>query len=300
MKKIKIYYKKTENIRENILNEFLNKLYDEKSKNLFSKDDFFTDKQNQRISLLCTLYENGKIKQSDELYYDNIIKLLQEINGDLNGNIKKETLEKFLKIDESLVEKKINFKDSIINRRLNLIKLILEGFNPEVKYGEIKSQFDKINEELTKLQFIKDNIIIYFNQTYQDLLQKLIEVINNKNKEIKQYKEGRIKTLLDECDQLEATAEKISKVKNFLLFNVIYEINESNDETKNFKIASEKLDEIGNSLKTKKATEIYDLYKNIFEKIREKISNNEEKAQQFIKDLKEYYTLNNEDLIEKF
>lgn len=58
------------------------------------------------------------------------------------------------------------------------------------------------------MKFIKDNIIFYFNQTYQDLLEDLIKVINNNEyKEIKQYKEGEIKTLLEECEKFENTAK---------------------------------------------------------------------------------------------
>ena len=294
--------KQESNIREIILNEFLNKLFNEKSKNLFSKIDFFEEEKNLQISLLCTLYEKGKIKKSDELYYDNIIKLLQEIRGDLDGNIKKETLEKFLNIDKALIEKTIVFKDSLLNRRLNLIKLILEGFNPETKYNELKKQYDKINGEIKKLEKTKENIIIYFNKTYQELLQNLIEVINNnKNKEIKEYKEGGIKALLDECDKLEEKTQKISRIKNFLLFNTIYEMNSTGDENNSYNKAIKILDDgIGNSLKTCNATQIYESYKDIFEKIREKISNNEEKAQQFIQDLTKYYKLeDNKDLIEK-
>ena len=55
--------KQESNIREIILNEFLNKLFNEKSKNLFSKIDFFEEEKNLQISLLCTLYEKGKIKK---------------------------------------------------------------------------------------------------------------------------------------------------------------------------------------------------------------------------------------------
>ena len=287
-------------LRKKILNEFLDKLYNEKRNNLFSKLEFFTEINNIKVSLLCSLYEKEKIENDTKLiYFDNINKLLTEIRGDLDGNIRKETLEIFLKINKSLVEKKIEFKNSLINRRLNLMKLILEAFDPETKYIELKNQFDKIDVEIKRLQFIKDNIIIYFNQKHQELLQELIEVINNNNKEIKQYKERRIKILLDECENLEDKANKIEKVKNFLLFNIIYEMNSRNDEDKNFNIAFKKLDEIGKSLKTDKATKIYEKYIDIFEKVREKISNNEEKAKQFITDLNEYYKLENEDLIEK-
>ena len=289
--------------RKKILNEFLNKLFNEKYKNLFTKEEFFTDINNIKVALLCTLQEKKKIESDNKLlYFDNISKLLAEIRGDLDGNIRKETLEKFLKIDKSLADKKIDFQNSLINRRLNLIKLIIEGFNPDTKYTELKNAFEKIDDEIKKLEITKENIIIYFNQTYQEFLQKLIDVINNnKNKEIKQYKEGNIRTLLDECENLSGTVSKIEKVKNFLLFNTIYDMNSRNDESKNFEIAFKKLDEIGVSLKDNKATDIYNKYKDIFEKIREKISNDEKKAKKFINDLKEYYKdkLKDEDLIEK-
>ena len=78
-------------------------------------------------------------------------------------------------------------------------------------------------------------------------------------------------------------------------------MNSTGDENNSYNKAIKILDDgIGNSLKTCNATQIYESYKDIFEKIREKISNNEEKAQQFIQDLTKYYKLeDNKDLIEK-
>ena len=105
---------KKDDIIKIILNEFLNKLFDEKYKNLFSKDEFFTDINNVKVSLLCTLQEKEKIENNTNLlYFDNINNRLKEIRRDLDGNIRKETLEKFLKIDKSLTEKKIDFKHSL-------------------------------------------------------------------------------------------------------------------------------------------------------------------------------------------
>ena len=69
-------------------------------------------------------------------------------------------------------------------------------------------------------------------------------------------------------------------------------MNSTGDENSSYNNAIKILDDgIGNSLKTCNATQIYESYKDIFEKIREKISNNEEKAQQFIQDLTKYYQL---------
>ena len=62
------------------INEFLTKLIE---KNLFSKDDFSSGKQDYRILLLCELYEKGKIKKSQEEYYNNIINLLDSIKKEI-------------------------------------------------------------------------------------------------------------------------------------------------------------------------------------------------------------------------
>ena len=81
----------------------------------------------------------------------------------------------------------------------------------------IKKKFEKINENIKNFEFILDNIIMYFNETYQDILKKLIELIfNNEHKEIKNFKEGRIKALLEECEKIRKTAEIL--IFSFLLY----------------------------------------------------------------------------------
>ena len=65
--------------------------------------------------LLYKLFEKGKIKRVDEDYYEKIMDLLDNIKHDIDGNIQKNKLEKFLRNDEK-----------IIKQRLSLIKIILE------------------------------------------------------------------------------------------------------------------------------------------------------------------------------
>ncbi len=108
------------------INEFLAKLIEN---NLFTKDDFFLEKQDNRILLLCELYEKGKIKKSQEEYFDKITNLLNCIKKDIDGEIKISNLKEFLKIDKSLAI-----------QRLKLFKLILGEFNPEDKYEELKNK----------------------------------------------------------------------------------------------------------------------------------------------------------------
>ena len=112
------------NEKKVMTNEFLQKLME---KNLFTKDEFFSDNQSIKISLFQKLYEKGKIKKNEEEYYKRITHLLDEINKDIEGNIQKSKLEEFLKNERSL-----------IMQRLSLIKLIFKGFNPDEQYTQLK------------------------------------------------------------------------------------------------------------------------------------------------------------------
>jgi hypothetical protein len=189
---------------------------------LFTKEEFFSGNKNFKILLLYKLYEKGKIQKNDEDYYEKIMNLLDAIKKDIEGNIKKSKLEEFLKNEKSF-----------ILQRLSLVKLILEGFNPEEEYNQLKKKNDDINKDINDLKYIKDNIIIYYKDTYQDIIKRILEVLkNNKNKEIIKYKGGRIGELIKETESLKDTADNINKVKNFLLFNIIYDANPKKNEKK--------------------------------------------------------------------
>ena len=284
----KIEQKDNKNDKEIIVNEFLKKLMD---KNLFTKDEFFSKNINIKISLLYELNKEKKIKKSNEEYYQNIEDLLGEIRKDIiEGNIQKRKLDEFLENN-----------DTFIIQRLSLITIILDTFNPAEEYDKLKKKNEEINKYIGKLKYIKENIIIYFKETYQEKIKQLIDTIkDNQNKQIKQYKGGKIKDLIEDTSKLEEKADIINNVKNFLLFNVIYEMNAGKDEDASFNFAYNKLDEIGNLLKENTGViELYKKFKDIFDKIKEKLSNNEERAQNFIKNLLEHYDINNENLIDE-
>ena len=271
--------------KENILNEFLKKLF---SKNLFSKEEFFSSNKNLKISLLYELKQKGKIKKNSEEYYDKIIEILDNIHKDIDGEIRKSKLEEFLKNDE-------------IKERLSLIKLSFEGFNPDEQYEELKKKNDEINRNIDKLKYIKENIIIYHKETYQDRIAEMIEVIkSNKNKKIMEYKGGKIRELIKETEGLNELADRIQKVKNFLLFNVIYDKNQRTKEDDHFENAYKTLDDIEELLNKK--TDIVELnkyYQGIISEVKKKLSNNEERAQKFIQNLIEYFKINDKNLIDE-
>jgi len=141
------------NDKEIIINEFLKKLMEN---NLFTKEEFFSNNKNLKILLLYKLNEAGKIKKNNEEYYMNIEQTLEDIRKDIiDGNIQKKRLDEFLKNNET-----------VIIQRLSLIKLILDTFNPEEEYPKLKKQNEEINEIITKLNNIKDNIIKYSHFYY--------------------------------------------------------------------------------------------------------------------------------------
>ena len=263
-----------------IINEILNKLMKAHS---FIRDDFFSNNQNINIELLYELYKNNiiiKDENNTEEYYEEIQKLLKEIKKDIDGDIKKSKLEEFLKNDKSFIIQRLELRN------------LYEYFETEKNYSELKKQNDDINLELDTLKFIKDNLILYHKETYQEKITSMKEVIeNNKNKRIKEYKGGKIKNLLEEIgneeNDLKKLANKINSVRHFLLFEVIYNNNPGKNENEHFDNAynelckikkilnkgKDKIDDIINSLDKN--------YRGIIKEIREKLSKNEGKSQDF-------------------
>ena len=122
---------------------------------------------------------------------------------------------------------------------------------------------------------------------------------------IDQYKRGKIGELIRICNEknLKEKAKKIEKVKDFLLFNVIYdEMKSLKDEENNFKDAYKKYENIGKFL-TKKGdvNKLYEDEENkvIINKIRDILCNSETEANNFIEKLKKLYMINDNNYIDE-
>ena len=269
----------------------INKIYEEINDNfLFTKKEFFKNKPNMRIFLLYKLIEEGKIKRNIGVYYERIETLLNEIWKDLEGNILIKNLEEFLKNDKS-----------IIIKRLSLIKLIIEHFDPNETFESLKNIIDKINQDLNRLKYIEENISLYYKETYKDIITQINDIIrDSKNKKIIEFKnERKIKELIKECEGLHDRAYQVEDVKNFLLFNVIYEINKEKDEIKKFDLSYQKLKELEEYFLSKKIDffGLYKKYQEIFNKIIEKIGYNERSSNEFIRYFITKYNLTDKNLI---
>ena len=276
---------------EVIINEFLEKLI---NKHLFKKEDFFSSKQNIKISLLYKLYENGKIKENDCDYYDKIQKLLNEIKKDLDGNINKKKLDDFMDNEESFIIK-----------RLSLINIIFGNYRPEKQYEELKRRRDTINQNIKNLSFVKENIILYFKEKYKDIMKDLSKIIkDNENIKINDYNGDKINRLKNDIKGLEQRAAEINENKNFLLFNIIYDMNSVNDEENRFIQTMTDLKNFGSLLNNKDGiNKLYfsenEKYKKIIEKIQDKLIDNEDKAKNFIEQFTEKFAIKDKDLIKE-
>ena len=115
-----------------------------------------------KIYFLYELYKKGLIKNNDEEYYEIIEIFLNNIRRDIDGNIEIGKLNEFMKNDEY-----------IIKQRLSLIKIIDEEFIPDEEYSNLKKLNGEINKFIIELCYIKENIIIYFKETFEVNLKKL-------------------------------------------------------------------------------------------------------------------------------
>ena len=278
--------KKNVEEKEKFINKFLNELF---KKNLFTKEQFFSQNENIRITLLYELYENGKIRMCEEEYYRNIINLLDSIKRDIDGHTPKKGFEKFLKNDKT-----------IIIKRLSLFKIMLESFNPIDFYNGLKTTYEEINKKIKQLKYIKYNIKIYHSRCFSDIIEKIKHIIIESQKmNMQQFiHDEKIKKLIDECRNVIPIVDLVQKIKNFLLFNVIYEMNSEKDERKKFEKSNEILNDIGLLfMKNIELNEIYKKHKEIFDKVREKLGYDEEIINKLIEDVKNYYNINNQKLI---
>ena len=94
---------------------------------------------------------------------------------------------------------------------------------------------------------------------------------------------------------MENTAEQINSVREFLLFKIIYDNTKGNNKEIRFGNANIKLDAIKELFAKKEGVnEIYKKNKQIFDIIKEKIINNDKKAEQFFKSFKNNFNIGEE------
>ena len=259
-------------------NKFLKELM-EKCK--FTKEEFYSNNSNNKIELLCELFEKGKINSlnKENINFNIIEDVLDKIKVELDGDITKQELEEFLKNDQKVVIK-----------RLKLISYIMEGYNPEEVYLKLNNDIKSINDNIKELTDIKNSLLIFHRNIYLKEINDITNIIRDiTNKNLKSNRDEKTKENITNIKNKQMICEQVNQVKDFILFKVIYDEAYGSDQQKLFAEAFAKLADIYSQLDSNMP--IDEIYKNntkIFDKIKDILSNNESKADQLIDQIKEH------------
>jgi hypothetical protein len=262
---------------ENFLKELMKKCY-------FTRDEFYSKEENNKINLLCSLYESKKIT-----------KLSGDIETTLNqiiNDIDKE------EIDKKKIEQFFENSEEVVKRRLKLIKLVFNNFSPENAYDKLKNTLKDIMNDINILNHNKKSLSIFQKDTYQTEIREMIKYINLlENIKIKDYKSDKIVDPIGKLKNFESIANQVDLVKEFLLFKIIYENTRGKNQEIRFQNAKNKLEdikklfEINETNKKIDIDKIYEQNKENFDNIKKKLINNEKRSEEFFKTFKKYFNI---------
>lgn len=150
--------------------------------------------------------------------------------------------------------------EDTIKKRLDLINFIFQGFDSNDTYDELNEQIKKINNNIDTLKKTKDNILLYFKDSQKKLIIELKSIIDDSEKQkINEYNEGgKIFDCIQKCNTISSDVNYIQRVKDFLLFNAIYEKNTGTNEKNNFENAKKDLEEIGKLINGNDINKLYE------------------------------------------
>ena len=266
-------------------NDKLNFLKELMKKCKFTKDEFYRPEENNKINLLCAL-KNKLEKISPE-----IETTLNEIFEDLDHQeINKKKLEEFFEN-----------KEEVIKKRLELIKLKIKIFEPINSYDSLKNTLGLIKKDIESLSKIKKSLSIFQRETFREQIRQMVDYINIlENIQIKDYNNDKITAPIKQLiSKFEERAKYIDLVKDFLLFKIIYENTHGVNSDIRFQRANEKMDKIKNSiLEEKSFDKIYEKNKFIFDEIRKKLANNNQRINEFLKTFEIFISDKNKQLID--
>ena len=274
-----------DNLEKNDKEKFLKELM---KKCKFTKDEFYKAEENDKINLLCVLYENKKLERIPP----EIETTLNEIFEDLDHEI----------INKKKLEEFFENKEEVIKKRLELIKLIINKFDPINSYDSLKKTLYIIKKDIESLSKIKKLLSIFQRETFRDQIRLIGDYINKLEKiGMREYKNDMIIAPIKRLQEdFETRAKYIDLVKDFLLFQVIYENTKGINSDIRFHRANEKMLEIKNSFveEEKNFDEIYEKNKLIFDEIRKKLANNKQKTYEFLKTFELFISGKNKQLMD--
>ena len=302
----------------------------------FTKEEFFSNQENYKIQTLCLLNkellkESQKENEQDKkrelklnilapahqgnIYAENLVKTLDNILSDLErGNITKKDLQRFLNIKNEKVweegdekeqekdkneSKQINCEidhDQYVKDKLLLITLIIENYDPIAKYAEYKKNIEYINEQIKKLKFIKDSLMIYHRNIYIGQINEITNILYEiENSPIYKFKFDQTRESIKNLLIYLPICSEINNVKDFLLFQKLFENIQGRDQSERFDEAYKKLKELKILFSEKGDIEkIFNHlnYRDIFNNIKNELENKSEfQSKKFMDQMIEYFEI---------
>ena len=97
---------------------------------------------------------------------------------------------------------------------MELLKLVLNDYNPEAKNLEFKQLIEEINGKVTRLKNIKDSLSKFHRSRYIKDIQKIATIIDDiETKSINDYK--KMAESIQDIVKLEPLCNKINSVKEY-------------------------------------------------------------------------------------
>ena len=265
------------------------------------------------------------LSQQGNKHAENLITILDNIRDNLDrGLISKKELEKFLNIKkyknppktEAFASKKVEEEKQSVKKiasddesgkyvrdKLELITLILANYDPNTKYAEYKSNIEKINEKVEILKFIKDSLMIFHRNLYNDDIKKITNILDEiENSPIQKFKMEETRKTIESLEGHMSLCEEIKKVKDFLLFKKIFENAQGGNQAELFTDAIGRLSGLKESFK-KNSSNIESIfndpnYINTFKDIKEELGRKSEiKSRDFIDQMINYFSINDKNVI---
>ena len=218
--------------KDNIINflERISKIKDTKNNRIITYENFFTEKESLNLNLL---YELTRIidKMENTFYWGESKKVLENISRKL----KKKLLEiKFLRV-------LLSFPEDNIKKRFELLNKINKDIDPEEKYINLKSSYEKAQKEINELQNILKAIKIFHKNFHSEEIKKIEEAIDKfNNGQISDF--YNIDLLVEELGgDIKKKVEEINKIKYSSTFKKIFENAPGSNDQQRWENAVQKL-----------------------------------------------------------
>ena len=181
--------------KENFLKDLMKKCR-------FTKNEFYSTEENNKINLLCSFYEKKKIHK----IHVDIESTLDEIINDINrGEINKKKLEEFLGNTEEVAK-----------RRLDLINLVFLHFNPESAYNKLNGALKQIKNDIEVLSHIKRSFSNYQKEMNLNKYEDKINLINDYINKLENIKIKDYQKIFDSIRELKNLEEKANQIDSKL------------------------------------------------------------------------------------